>query len=402
MKISAAMRILFCAAGAPLPPLNGARLQLRHLCTELAKRHEICVLAYRWPDQEGDAPAGVEVLSLPPPARSGAARAWILARALARAEPPAATALTGVMSSAIRELLGRRSFDVAQVAGSAMAAVAPALEPLPAVLGPVDTWHLNVAAAATLEGSRKARLRRRLNERLVRRFVGTAYRPYRRVVAVSPEDARILGTLDPTVRFEVVPNGVDVEYFAPSPAVAPDPGLVVFVGAMQWAPNVQAAQWLVHSVLPLVRAERPDARVAIVGRQPSTEVLSMAALDGVEVTGEVPDVRPWVWRAQAFACPMVSGTGIKNKLLEALACGAPCVATSLACQGVDVSDDEDVLVADSAERFAAAVVALLDDAQLRARLGAAGRALAVERYSWEGAARGYERVYELALREATA
>ena len=395
------MRILVCAAGAPLPPLNGARLQLTHLCRELAKRHEICVLAYRWPDQQGHPPAGVEVLSLPPPERSRAARASTLARALVRAEPPAVTALTGAMKSAIRELLGRRSFDVAQVAGSAMAGVASALEPLPAVLGPVDTWHLNVSAAATLEGSRTARLRRRLNERLVRRFGATAYRPYRRVVAVSPEDARILRELDPTVRFEVVPNGVDVDYFAPSPAVAAEPGLIVFVGAMQWAPNVQAAQWLVHSVLPLVRARRPDARVAIVGRQPTPEVLSMAGLDGVEVTGEVPDVRPWLWRAHAVACPMVSGTGIKNKLLEALACGAPCVATSLACQGVDVSADEHLLVADSAERFAESVVALLADSRLRARVGAAGRALAVEHHSWDGAARGYERIYELALREST-
>jgi glycosyltransferase involved in cell wall biosynthesis len=98
---------------------------------------------------------------------------------------------------------------------------------------------------------------------------------------------------------------------------------------------------------------------------------------------------------------MVSGTGIKNKLLEALACGAPCVATSLACQGVDVAADEHLLVADSDERFAESVVALLEDSRLRARLGAAGRALAVERHSWGGAARGYERVYELALREST-
>ena len=107
-----------------MPPLNGARLQLKHLCEELAKRHDVCVLAYRWPDQEGEPPEGVEGLNLSPPGRSLVRRAWTLVRALVRREPPAVTALTGAMRSAIRELLSRRRFDVAQVSGSAMAGAA--------------------------------------------------------------------------------------------------------------------------------------------------------------------------------------------------------------------------------------------------------------------------------------
>ena len=392
------MRILVCSPSAPLPPLDGARLQLSHLCVELAKRHEVCVLAYRRQNQHGEPPAGVELLELTPPPGSALARARTGLRALVHGEPLAATALAEPMKLAIGELMERRRFDVAQVAGGALAAVAPALEALPAVLGPVDAWHLNVAAGAR-SGSPLVRPMRRLNERLVRRFAGTAYRPYRRVVTVSPEDAAALRTLDPSLSVEVVPNGVDTDFYAPEPTVERESGLIVFLGAMQWPPNAQAARWLAERVLPRVRAQRPGAHVAIVGRRPAEDVLALAALEGVQVTGEVPDVRPWLWGAQAFACSMVSGTGIKNKLLEALACGAPCVATSLACQGADVAAGSDLLVADSEERFAQAVTRLLDDPRLRERLGTAGRAAAVERHGWDRAARAYERIHEDALRE---
>jgi glycosyltransferase involved in cell wall biosynthesis len=110
----------------------------------------------------------------------------------------------------------------------------------------------------------------------------------------------------------------------------------------------------------------------------------------------VPDVRPWLRRAEVYACPMVSGTGIKNKLLEALACGAACVATPLACRGLNLVDDEHLLVSEDAEGLARAVFRLLEDASLRRRLGDAGRRYVLEHHTWEATAAAYERLYEQA------
>jgi glycosyltransferase involved in cell wall biosynthesis len=168
---------------------------------------------------------------------------------------------------------------------------------------------------------------------------------------------------------------------------------------MNIAPNVLAAKVLAHHMLPRVRARFPEARLSLVGRSPNRAVLALGSLAGVDVTGEVPDIRPWLWRAQVFACPMTSGTGIKNKLLEALACGVPSVATPLACQGMDATDGRDLLVADADGGFAEQVVRLLDDASLRGRLSAGGRSYVVEHHSWDVAARRFERLYEETIAE---
>ena len=208
--------------------------------------------------------------------------------------------------------------------------------------------------------------------------------------------------LDPAVRTAVIPNGVDADEYAPSEDVPRDQGLIVLTGAMDYPPNEQAAAFVAREVLPLIRAEQPDAWLALVGRHPSAAVLALGELDGVEVTGEVPDVRPWLWRAEAFACLMRSGTGIKNKLLEALAAGTPCVATPLATQGMAVEHGEHLLIAESAEASAHALGRLLVDAELRDRLGRAGREYVLRTHSWAAMARAYAELYERAVSEASA
>jgi glycosyltransferase involved in cell wall biosynthesis len=335
-------------------------------------------------------------VSLPTPARSGMARAAVTARALIARRPRRVETLVPAMSTAVRHELAAREFDIVHVAGSALAGISRELGKRPAVLAALDAWHLNVSASINVAPVLRRPLLR-LEQRTVRRFGETAYRPFRRVVVVSEQDAEALRELDRTLTVEVVPNGVDGDYFAPDAAVAREDGLVVFTGAMGWAPNAEAAAFLAERVLPRLRAREPKARVAIVGRHPGPDVRALGRLDGVEVTGEVPDVRPWLHRASAFACPMVSGTGIKNKLLEALACGTPSVATPLSCQGIRVVADEQLLVAGSADDFATQLHRLLVDRGLRERLGAAARRAVVEAHVWDRVASSYERIYEQAI-----
>jgi len=165
---------------------------------------------------------------------------------------------------------------------------------------------------------------------------------------------------------------------------------------MSYAPNVRAAEFLALEVFPRVRRHRPDARLAIVGRAPSPRVRALGDAPGVEVPGEVPDLRVPLRGGRVFACPMTSGTGIKNKLLEAMACGLPCVATPLALQGLTAAPGEHVLVGETPEELSEQIVRVLADDDLAAALGAAAREYVCAAHDWSATARGYVRAWEQA------
>jgi polysaccharide biosynthesis protein PslH len=386
------MRILVCATEAPLPPLNGMRLQLRELVRGLARRNDVCVLAFRWPEQTGAAPAGVELIELPPPRAGTLPRAAGWARALARREPIEAVKLAGPMAQRIAALRRERNFDAAHVTIGALAGVAPALSGLPAVIAPLDAWHRNVHAQAQLAGgARRAALG--LQERFVRRFTTTRYRAFARAVFVTDADAEAARALDPSLRAVVIGNGVDTERYSPDPAVAPEPGRILFTGALHAPSNEAAALLLADTILPAVRARVPAAHLCLAGRAPGAAVRALGARSGIEVAADVPDLTPWLRSAEVFACAMTSGTGIKNKLLEALATAVPCVATPLACQGLTVRDGEQLLIAEAGRPFADAVAGLLADPARRASLAAAGRAYVDAHHGWDAVAAAYERVY---------
>jgi glycosyltransferase involved in cell wall biosynthesis len=192
----------------------------------------------------------------------------------------------------------------------------------------------------------------------------------------------------------VIPNGVDAAALAP-PDGAPRPERrILFTGALAAPANEQAALRLVRRILPRVRERVPGAGVDLVGRAPGPAVRALAAEPGVRVAADVPDLRPWLWAAPVYACPMVSGTGIKNKLLEAMAAGAPAVATPLACQGLAVRDGEHLRIADGDDGFAAALAELLTDPAAGARLAGAARAYVTARHDWDAVAGAYKTLYE--------
>jgi glycosyltransferase involved in cell wall biosynthesis len=378
------IRLLVCATEAPLPPFNGMRLQLHELCRRLALRHDVTVVAFRWPDQHGEPPPGLDLQCLDGPDPSAAGRAVDRVRSVRRRQPVDAVRLT--------PLVAEGGFDLAHVGLAPLAALGPALSPLPAVLAPLDALTTTYRSEAV--GARPVRAAwLRGQSRIAGRFVARTYPGFARVVLVSDADERETARTAPLARTAVIPNGVDTDAYRPDPMVARDPSLLLFTGALHAAPNVDAVHRLVRSILPRVRRSLPHVRLAVVGRAPTSEVQALGRRDGVEVVGDVDDLRPWLAGAGVYVCPMATGTGIKNKLLEAMACGAPSVATPLACRGLQVSSGEELLVADDDDALAAAVCRLARDGDEAAAIGRRARAHVVAHHSWDDVARRYEALY---------
>lgn len=207
----------------------------------------------------------------------------------------------------------------------------------------------------------------------------------------SEVDARVLKRVSNLHQIEVIQNGVDSEYFAPADC-SEDNDLIVFEGSMFFDQNVIGAIFFCEKILPLIKKERPDVRLALVGRDPTPEVLALAKDSAVEVTGSVEDIRPYLAKAAVFVCPLQSGGGIKNKILQAWAMGKACVATSFSTGGLGVIEGENILVRDKPQAFADAVLNLMDNPERRKQLGNSGRARVLQNYSWESKA---EKIYEM-------
>ncbi|MEO6577745.1 MAG: glycosyltransferase [Candidatus Limnocylindria bacterium] len=287
----------------------------------------------------------------------------------------------------ISEVTANRTFDVVHVRQLPMAGYARLLPDTGRLLELIDSETLGA------ERARPATWRTRLRALLAAREERQAMRGFDIVTTVADADAERLRALGGATRVDVVPNGVDAERFHPDPGVDRDPGTIVFVGAMSFPPNVAAMRWFTREVLPRIHRVRPDARLTIVGRDPSVEVRALSSAS-VAVTGEVEDVRPFLAGAAVFVAPMVSGSGIKNKVLEAMSMECPVAATGLAVEGLPVRSGEDAIVAEGPAGMAAAVLRVLDDPAEGSRIGAAGRELVERRYTWAACAVRYEQLYE--------
>ncbi|MGC2202695.1 MAG: TIGR03087 family PEP-CTERM/XrtA system glycosyltransferase, partial [Stellaceae bacterium] len=188
--------------------------------------------------------------------------------------------------------------------------------------------------------------------------------------------------LIPGVPVTLVGNGVDLEYFRTTGA-AKRPASMIFTGVMDYRPNIDAVMWFCDDILPAIRAEIPEANLMICGSRPVAAVRRLAKRGGVTVTGWVADTRPHLDRAELFVAPLRMGRGVQNKLLEALAMGLPCVASTAAWRGTLVPLGEGILATDDPLQFAGYIVRLLQDNKSRSEMAAKSRAAAEKEYRWE-------------------
>jgi glycosyltransferase involved in cell wall biosynthesis len=212
------------------------------------------------------------------------------------------------------------------------------------------------------------------------------YEAFDACLVVTQLDKELLESLNPRIHCIVVPIGVDVAYFSPVERDE-EPSSLIFLSAMQYPAQVANVLHFYNEVFPLIREQSPDVKLYLVGRDPVKEVVDLSADPSVFVTGYVEDVRPYMTKSTVFIAPIILGTGMKTKVLEAMSMSKAIVTTTMGVQGIAVKNREHVMVADNPDEFARETVSLLADQHARATLGANARKLVEEQYSWEMMAR---------------
>jgi glycosyltransferase involved in cell wall biosynthesis len=217
------------------------------------------------------------------------------------------------------------------------------------------------------------------------------------VIAVSKEDAGLMLEMFNVHNVSPIPTGVDVETFTPAVEASQteSSSRLVFVGSMDWLPNIDGVRFFCESILPLIRQRRPDCAFTIVGREPSREMRALAERDPlIEVTGTVPDVRPHLWESAISVVPLRIGGGTRMKIYEAMAARVPVVSTTVGAEGLDVHPPQDVRIADTPADFAAQCVELLDNPAARMRQADLAWDLVSRHFGWDGIARQFESILE--------
>jgi len=393
--------VLVVTHGLPYPPHGGAKLRDLNTIRCLAQEHSVLLLSLVWdPEELRGLPRLRECcdhVDTVPTRRSIRERIAAVADGLVAGRPLAASAFyVEGMARKLREIVERRRVDLVVFEQIYVAPYIDAL-PVPRTVRTVLSLH-NVAAhqyrsmVGTQAGAGHKALqipKWALMSRMERRYAGRVDH----CLVVSPREAGLLRRTHPEVPTSVVENGVDALAYRPLGEAEGGQGLL-FVGRMQYAPNVDAVRYFCRRILPIVQRAVPETRLYVVGEQPPDLVTRLAATGPVVVTGGVPDVRPYYQQSRIAIVPLRAGGGTRLKILEAMALGRPVVSTSIGCEGLSVRDREHLLIADTPARFADGVIELLRSPELRRTLAANARRLVESRYDWEiinGALRDFYR-----------
>ncbi len=211
------------------------------------------------------------------------------------------------------------------------------------------------------------------------------------VLTVSETDTALFAKDISATKISTIPTGVDIDYFKPDGTEEGDS--LVFTGSMDWMPNEDGILYFVEEILPLIRKQRPTTRLMIVGRKPGNKIKALATSDrGIEVTGRVDDIRPYIAKGSVYVVPIRVGSGTRLKIFEAMAMGKAIVSTTIGAEGLPVTSGSDIVLADSPQNFADEVCRMLSSQEERTRIGHGARKLVEEKYSWTAVAKDVEKV----------
>ncbi len=389
------MKILYLCHRFPFPPRRGGKIRPFNMIQHLSREHEVTVASLARSAQEADEGQGIA----PYCHHFEMARVRNSMQMLRMVErlPTTTPSSFGyfhspALASAVRRLLAQQDFDLIFVHCSSVARYVAQVRGIPKILdfGDMDSqkwleygqckpWPLSLGYR--LEGVKLVAEEKRLA------------RQFDLCTATTRAEWETLEGYSTGAATDWFPNGVDGTYFAPDGS-AYDPNTLCFVGRMDYFPNQDCMADFCHSTFPLIRAQRPQARLLIVGADPTPVVRALGSLPGVSVTGSVPDVRSYLRQSAAMVAPLRIARGTQNKILEAMAAGVPVVTSRIAAGGVDAVDGEHFRTASTPEGYAAAVLNLMDDAAVRQRFAADGRARVLSHHAWNNSMRKLDTIID--------
>jgi glycosyltransferase involved in cell wall biosynthesis len=398
------MKVLWVNTNFMHPTTKGGQIRTLEMLRHLNRWHEIHYVAIENPAHpEGPARAQEYctksyAFSYRIPDKRSAAFWWQLMRGLVSPTPVAVERFRPPhMREFLEGLMVRENFDAAVVDHLAPTSYFPDLGRAVFFQHNVETviWRRRAQHSANA----LSRWYNGIQARRMYEYEGQVSRAAGQIVAVSEIDAREMRELFGVKRVAVIPTGVNLDYFGRPKGTEEGKTDLVFVGSMDWMPNVDGMLWFVREVLPIIRRRRANCSVTIAGRLPPPEIRRLAEDDArIRVTGTVPDIRPYIWEAALSIVPLRIGGGTRLKIYESMAAGVPVVSTTVGAEGLSVHPPEDIRIADSAEGFAECCVDLLGNAAARRQVARVAWEMVASRYSWEQVARCFDKILETAPR----
>ena len=393
------MKILVLAPDIPATSRMPGSPRLFSLCRELSRLHELILVTYcssheRYQSFLNDVTTSqvftrVDVLPAPPSA-SWWGQQWHRVHLAAHFETRYRHA---AYFKSVRDRIGvlcrQDRIDLIYVDILPMTQYIDQEKDVPAIVDLHDSLTLLSRTMLQTERGWRNRLSAYLGLISIQNLERSLGKTFDLIMTNSVVDEKVIKELSATLNTLTVTNGVDMEYFSPDTSMAEE-NKIVFTGVMGYAPNEDAAMYFVKDIFPLVKAKRPQVQFWIVGSEPSVRVKALTGISGIHVTGKVDDIRPYVRSATVFVCPLRVGSGVKNKILAAMAMQKATVATSMSIDGLDLAENREVLLADDPQDFADKVVRLLTDQKAAQQLGANGLARVQAQYSWGAMAKVLE------------
>jgi glycosyltransferase involved in cell wall biosynthesis len=383
------MRILFLSPRQCWPPVSGAKLREYHMARSLGELGELTYVFFQEPGLKSpsrdDLPFCRELVPVPQPRLYSPDR---LLRGLVGKWPLTVVNYTSAaMTEALGKAIRESNFDLVHMDIIHMAGYQSFLERELPGARIFYNWHNIESELMRRFGKQASSLPKRLYAAVTARKLAAAEKyvlssASGHLVCSQREREQLLSVV-PDARIHVIANGVDTKYFRETPNAAVSRKRIVFVGSMGYHANIDAAASFTRNIWPGIHQRFSDWKLTLVGSNPVTAVKSLSEMPGVEVTGTVPDVRPYYAEALAAIVPLRSGSGTRLKILEALAAGVPVVSTAVGAEGLEVSHGKEILIVSDEDEWLHMLTSVAEPGAVRANLIQAGRQLVEQRYDWD-------------------